>query len=252
MPLVHPPAKYTVPLSRKEITALAALAQQGNEKAVERIALSHYRFLVRTAGKYIGRGVPVEDLVSEGMIGLLHAARTYQAERGVSFGSYGVWWIRHSLTTLIQNQSLSIRVPANFYLKGEGPNGGYDRKRGVPVEERKAKNEKRIARNQETIRAIRGSSPLRLDGDYGNALISKEPGPDATVIDWSNKKRVAGVLKHLDPRDAEIISRYYGIGRPAEGLQSIGDSMDISKERVRQLKINSLKALKYRFSQEEL
>ncbi len=250
--MIHLASRHTAPLSRSEINALAVLAKAGNVKARDKIVLSHYRFLVRVASLYAGRGVLMEDLISEGQIGLIRATETYDIERGLAFCSYAVWWIRASITKLITQQSLSIRVPANFYINGDGPSHGHDYKHGLSEEERKEKNKARINKKREAISAIRGSSPLRLDGDYGNALISKEPPADAITETRLNRKRLEQILSEIPVRDADVLRRRFGIRMgETESLADIGNSLGVSRERVRQIENAAKKELKKKYKKEE-
>lgn len=247
--MMHPAAKHTVPLSRSEVNALSVLARNGDIRARDKLVLSHYRFLVKSAGNYIGRGVPIEDLISEGMIGLIRATETFSVARGCTFGSYAIWWIRHAISTLLYEQSLAVRVPANFFVAGNGPNQNTNKNRTMGATEKKEKNANRIERNKKVIDAIKGSPRIGHESGIENTIASNEPPPDRDIENFLNKKRVENLLSVLPKRDQDILRRKFGIGVAVEPLQSIGDSMGLSKEYIRVRRDLAIKELRYRFKE---
>ncbi len=228
--MMHPADNLTVPLKKKEIYALIEKAQAGDRRAKDKVILSYYRFTITCANKYFGRGVPMEDMISEAQIGLSRAVELFDVNRGLEFGSYAVWWIRSYIISLVQEQGLSIRVPANFYYTGKNKKEGY------------------AERDRKIIEAIRSSPRLQHENEFENSLASDDPAPDSAAIAALKRKRVDQILSELPPRDADILRRRYGIGlAEPETLRELGESLGVSRERIRQIENISKRELKKKY-----
>jgi RNA polymerase primary sigma factor len=250
--MMHPANKLTTPLDRKEVVALIELAQAGDRKAKDKVILSFYRFVVVCANKYFGRGIPMEDLISEGQIGLVRAVELFDISRNVSFGSYCVWWIRSYQTSLVQEQSLPVRVPANFYFSGKIPNSHTLKNQALTQEEREAKNAARIERNKRIVEAVRSSPQLQHENEFENSLVYEGEQADSLAVAALNKKRVAEILAQLPPREQDLLRRRYGLdGAANETLADVGRAWGVSRERVRQIENIAKRELKRKYRKEE-
>jgi RNA polymerase primary sigma factor len=254
--------KYT-PLERADEAEMMAQARRGNKDALDKLITANLRFVVRVAGEYTHRGLPLSDLIAEGNVGLIRATRTYEPERGLKFITYAVWWIRQSILTALQKQTRPITFPANQIDDLDTVNRtanvlSQQLGRSPDLQELASVTEMTDRRVRKAIRTGQSSismeSPVYEDGNvrFGDTLPSNEPEPDERMDADLKHKLLKEGLNSLPAREAEIISRYFGLNSDEhESLEQVGKRFHISRERVRQLKDRALGRLRERMDLEE-
>jgi RNA polymerase primary sigma factor len=211
-------------LSREEEQAFAALAAQGDREARRHLIQANLRFVILVAKRYRNRGVPLEDLVNEGNIGLLHAAERFDPDRGVRFVSYAVWWIRQAILKAIPENSHLIRVP-------RGCAGG---------------SAAGLLAGQGTL----SLDSLTMDGESGETRGTcladrKTPGPEEALTGVASREQLGSLLAGLSDRETSILRDRFGLaGRKQSSLLEAGRKHGLSKERVRQIEKKALRRIR--------
>ncbi len=253
------------PLSPEEEIELARRIRQGDTEALDKLVKANLRFVISVAKEYQGQGLPLQDLISEGNLGLIKAAQRFDETRGFKFISYAVWWIRQSILQALAEQSRVVRLPLNRV--------GAINKVGRTYEEL----EKRFGREPsmeeiaeememtayEVADVLKTSARhLSLDEPFkeedGNSLLDviasdRYSPPDEDLMKESLQVEIDKVLSTLKPREAEIIRLYFGLDgdRPLT-LEEIGEHFKLTRERVRQIKEKALRRLRHRSRLEPL
>lgn len=243
--------------SREEEIELAHRIRSGDKQALDRLVAANLRFVVAVARRYKHCGVPLEELVNEGNMGLILAARRFDQTKGVRFLSYAIWWIRQSILGALARDGHIVRIPA----------GRLDRARRVTrasrqlsqilqrtPEAREVAAELGLAERQ--VREVWdiGRHDVSLDAPVAGSEDASllELLPDAEGADPSGdleREQLATTLacgiQRLPEREAQIVSRYFGLGGyHPEALSEIGQSMGVSRERVRTIKDRALTRLR--------
>jgi len=255
--------KYLLEISKVELldavqeTELANRIKKGDVKAFNTLVQANLRFVVSVAKQYQNKGLSLPDLISEGNIGLIKAARRFDETKGFKFISYAVWWIRQSILQSLAENSRIVRLPLNKVGSVNKINQAFikllQKYEREPTAEEIAK-ELDIA-PKEVKDAIRLSEKhVSVDAPLGNSedselklldLLSSKDSPDFS--DESLKEEIEKILNTLSPREAEIIRLYYGINYPSKStLDEIGKKLDLTRERVRQIKGRTMRILKQR------
>lgn len=231
---------------------------QDGMAAFEHLILANSRLVISVARRYRGRGVPFTDLIQEGHIGLMRAAKKFDYRRGLKFSTYATWWIRQAVTRSISDQSRTIRLPVYMgeqitKLRHAGTKLTQTLGRDPTLEELAVKLEVPVTRVEELVRAM--EQPLSLekpmdeenDRELGD-LIPDDDGNDpeewATDILLGDDVRVA--LEELPPREREALELRYGLknGKP-HTLEAIGNHLGVTRERARQLEAQALRRLRH-------
>jgi RNA polymerase primary sigma factor len=228
-------------LSRAEEEDLARRAARGDAAAKERLVRANLRFVVNTAKRYQNRGLPLEDLISEGNIGLLYAIERFDVEKGYHFISYAVWWIRQAIINAINEKSRTIRLPATrlgeLARRAEGLGRG-ERQGTVPAAQLLA-----VAREPLSLDA-----PLSTGDDtavFGDTVEdSREQPQDERVISQALREDINAALGTLAHKEAEILRARFGLdgGRPMS-LRELGARFRLTKERIRQIEKRAIRQL---------
>lgn len=233
-------------LTREEEMELARKAFRGNVLAQEKLARHNVRFVVSVAKKFQNRGVPLVDLIGEGNLGLMTAARKFDPDRGVKFISYAVWWIRQAVQAAIARHGRPVRVPLNrtadLSRLGRTTTLLKDRLGRMPTTEELARA------TGLTVEAVRSLSALnaeavRLDhptrDGEGNERIERfssadQEGTDTSALQNSQTADIEAALATLPPRDAKVLRLYFGLDDGnSRTLEEIGRMMGVTRERIR-------------------
>jgi RNA polymerase primary sigma factor len=243
------------PLDPSEEARLARRAKKGDEGALNKLVLHNLRFVVAVAKKFQHHGIPLEDLINEGNLGLIKAVQRYDETRGFRFISYAVWWISQSIRQAIGKKGRIIRLPLNLT-----ESMGSLFKKSLELEqvyEREPTAEELAEISNTTIHWIENliqafPDPVSLDEplDESDAtrmdfLISEDDRPEKEIFVNSLKTEIRNVLHTLDERQEKVLSDYFGLEGDPKNLEEIGAEMGLTGERVRQIKERALQRLRH-------
>ncbi len=235
-------------LTRDEEFELAQRARLGDDAALDALINANLRFVVSVTKQFLGRGLGIMDLIAEGNVGLITAAKRFDEQRGFRFVTYAVWWIRQTIQAALQDQTRTVRLPANRAREAMK----------IVREERKLEQQ-RMGRVSDddlaTIVEIAAENVARIRAaSRPNVPLDTAAHPDAPTLadvlpDTDGPHPVRDVeqnqlgmdldraMDRLDQRERLIIIHYYGLGdTPAMSLEAIGETIRLSRERVRQLR----------------
>ena len=227
-------------------------------RARERLIISNSRLVISVAKKYIGRGVPFLDLIQEGNIGLMRAAKKFDYRRGFKFSTYATWWIRQAVTRAIADQGRTIRVPVHM-----GDQISKLRRVQNQLKQRFAR-EPTMAELAETMdlpvkkvedmlkvsrRPLSLEMPIDDEGEsmLGDFIEDREaPAPDETASHNLLRQQLGEVLDTLPPREVRVLQLRYGLidGKTCT-LEEVGRKMGVTRERVRQIEAQALRRLRH-------
>lgn len=251
-------SKYDL-VSGEEEADLAVLIRQGDINAFDKLIKANLRFVISVAKQYQNQGLELGDLINEGNIGLVKAARRFDERKGFKFISYAVWWIRQSILQSLAEHARIVRLPMNKIGSISKVNKTFQdllqRYQREPTVQEISK-ELEIA-PEAVRRAIAFSEKqLSLDSTYDDdekrdmhfILTADETlSPDQRLLQQSLKKELKRVLATLPTREAEIVKQYYGLGiKHPLTLEEIGEEFDLTRERIRQIKTRAIKMLRSR------
>jgi RNA polymerase primary sigma factor len=236
-------------LNREEEMELARKAFKGSLVAQERLARHNVRFVVSVAKKFQNRGVPLVDLIGEGNLGLMTAARKFDPDRGVKFISYAVWWIRQAVQAAIARHGRPVRVPLNrtadLSRLGRTTTLLKDRLGRMPTTEELARATGLTVEAVRSLSAL-NSEAVRLDhptrDGEGNERIERftsgeQESTDTSALANSQTRDIETALASLPPRDAKVLRLYFGLDDGnSRTLEEIGRMMGVTRERIRQLR----------------
>jgi len=256
---LHEIAKASL-ISIDEEISLARRIKQGDRKALVSLIQSNLRFVVSVAKQYQNQGLTLPDLINEGNLGLIKAAERYDVTRGFKFISYAVWWIRQSILQAIAEQSRIVRLPLNKIGNLTKINKAFtkleqDFQREPMPEEIADLLKLQLKIVKEALESasfhLSTDAPQQAQGDgdeitlYDTLINTDSQSPDLSLINSSLKIEIERVLKTLTDREAEILRYYFGlIGENPLSVDEIAVLLQLTSERVRQLKIKALKNLK--------
>lgn len=236
---------------------VAHRVQRGDEAAMHELVTKNLRFVISIAKKYQNRGLALVDLIGEGNLGLLTAARKFDPAHGVKFISYAVWWIRQAILASIARHGRTVRVPLNRTA---------DLSRIVRASENLRQTLRREPTAEEISEAVglsvelvqslaalntaevRLDGPLALEGDRSTIerfIVEDRPDAESQAMDHFLVEEIDAALRTLAPRDARVLRLYFGLdGGREHTLEEIGNLFGITRERVRQLRDRALKRLR--------
>jgi RNA polymerase primary sigma factor len=243
-------------LTRDEELELARKAFRGDVKAQERLARHNVRFVVSVAKKFQNRGVPLVDLIGEGNLGLMTAARKFDPDRGVKFISYAVWWIRQAVQAAIARHGRPVRVPLNrtadLSRLGRTTTLLKERLSRMPTTEELARATGLTVEAVRSLPAL-NTEAVRLDqptreGEGGERIerfVADQEATDSSALANSQTEGIESALSTLPPRDAKVLRLYFGLDDgQARTLEEIGKMMGVTRERIRQLRDRALTRLR--------
>jgi len=245
-------------ISPEEEVRLAQLIRDGDRKALNTLVKANLRFVVSVAKQYQNQGLSLPDLINEGNVGLIKAAKRFDETRGFKFISYAVWWIRQSILQALAEQSRIVRLPLNRVgaLNKIGKaysNLEQEYEREPNAHELAQELDMDISEVSDTLkiagRAVSMDAPF-TQGEENRLLDTLEndeqPSPDFTLMSESLRSEIERALSTLSEREAEVIKLYFGINSEHSAtLEEIGDRFNLTRERVRQIKEKALRNLKH-------
>lgn len=237
---------------------LAKEIQKGSQQALESLTKANLRFVVSVAKQYQNQGLSLGDLINEGNLGLIKAAKRFDETRGFKFISYAVWWIRQSILQALAEQSRIVRLPLNRVgalnkIGKELSKLEQEYERVPSAAELSESLDMTVSEVADTLK-ISGRH-LSVDAPFAqgedNRLLDvleneETPDPDNDLMSDSLKVEIERALSKLTKREAEVIRLYFGIGREHSlTLEEIGERFDLTRERVRQIKEKALRKLRH-------
>jgi RNA polymerase primary sigma factor len=246
-----------VPISREEEDEIAQKAISGDSHAREKLIKSNLRFVVNIAKRYQGKGLHLNDLISEGNLGLVTATEHFDPGKGYHFITYAVWWIRQAILKAIYDKSRMIRLPVNRVAEliqiEKAGKGDAQLKTGDEI--KRVASQLKIPEKDIHLLLKISRAPVSLDVPLDSAEPDSPsmvenlsdrgtPTPDETAIHRSMVDDIERSLAELTDREASVIRYHYGIdGRAQMTLREVGSYLGITKERARQLEKKALKHL---------
>jgi len=243
-------------LSKEEELILAERIQKGDERAVRKLVESNLRFVVKVAFRYRGSGVSLLDLINEGNIGLMEAARRYSPRFGVKFITYAVWWIRQAMLQALANNASIVRLPLRRIRtssQAREMEADLARRKGEEAtrEDLAMELDLKPEELEEILRTPRQTSQdsaLAIEEEIhplGLFRSQELPGAEELLIQKSFRREIEEILKRLKPRERQVIELRYGLGPDGPlTLGEIGKRMRLSRERVRQIEENAKRRLR--------
>jgi RNA polymerase primary sigma factor len=245
-------------ITADEEVELAQKIKAGDQRALEKLTKANLRFVVSVAKQYQNQGLTLPDLINEGNLGLIKAAQRFDETRGFKFISYAVWWIRQSILQALAEQSRIVRLPLNKIGSINKINKMYalleqSNERPPTAEEIAKELDMTVNDVRESMknsgRHLSMDAPL-VEGEDSNlydVLRSGEsPNPDRILIQESLRTEIERSLETLTPREADVVRLYFGLGdQHPMTLEEIGETFDLTRERVRQIKEKAIRRLKH-------
>lgn len=255
--------KYLSELSREKLIdrdeeeALVQRISEGDMRAMDKLIKANLRFVVSVAKQYEGFGLKLEDLISEGNIGLMKAARRFDGTRGIKFISYAVFWIRQSIMKSINENARIIRLPHNQLTQMNKINKAIskiEQSKEHKADAEEIGEELGLSSKEITKTMLFSTKTLSADAPVGEEegmsfleLIQNENSeiPDEAMIQDSEDENIQSLLGQLSPREMKILTLSFGLGgRDAMDLKDIAEEIGVGRERVRQLKVRGLSKLR--------
>ncbi|CAG2533988.1 MULTISPECIES: sigma-70 family RNA polymerase sigma factor [Maribacter] len=244
-------------ITADEEVELARKIREGDQKALDKLVSANLRFVVSAAKQYQNRGLRLTDLINEGNLGLVKAAKRFDETRGFKFISYAVWWIRQSILQALSKNSRMIRLPQNKIAVSSKIYQVYST---LEQENERPPSATEIAKELDmSVSKVKSSmknsgKSISLDAPFKegessslyNVLESTSlERPDKDVMAESLETDINQVLQKIPERQGDVLRLFFGLGnQPAMSLVEIGEVFDVTRERVRQIKDKGIKSLR--------
>jgi RNA polymerase primary sigma factor len=244
-------------LSAADEAQIAKKIRSGDQRAFEKLVKSNLRFVVSVARNYQNQGLPLSDLINEGNLGLIRAAKRFDEKKNFKFISYAVWWIRQAILQALAEQSRIIKLPLNrvgtIHKIGKTqrvleqklqrlPNCG-EIARELKIKEKDVNDTIKIGNTH-----ISFDAPVLDENDSKliDVFVDKhQEQPDGQLLEWSLKHELDKSLNLLSPREKDVLKMYFGIDYGvSHTLEEIGNRFQLTRERARQIKEKAIKRLK--------
>ena len=241
----------------QEEVILTQKIRQGDQAALERLTSANLRFVVSVAKQYESSGLTLGDLINEGNLGLIKAAKRFDETKGFKFISYAVWWIRQSILQAINDHARMVRLPANKVgdlskISKASSELEQHLERAATVEEIAEILEVTVEKVAGTLASA--SRHVSVDAPFSSeeentlldVLQNPESNTDKYIMDDSLRTEISRSLRMLDSRDREIVELFFGLGGSQPlSLEEIGEKFNLTRERVRQIKDKALSRLRH-------
>jgi RNA polymerase primary sigma factor len=245
-------------LTPEDEASLAARIREGDQLALERLTKANLRFVVSVAKQYQNQGLSLADLINEGNVGLIKAAKRFDETRGFKFISYAVWWIRQSIMQAIVEYSRLVRMPNNKaagYTKVTRAIASFQQEFERDPEPEELADLLQVSLS-DIQRALSGrmrhlSFDAPVAGDDSDITMldtlhsDNETNPDLKIMSESLSKEITANLNMLAPRERMVLASYFGLdGEKQLNLEEIGERFDLTRKRVRQIKERAIRRLR--------
>jgi RNA polymerase primary sigma factor len=239
-------------LTKEQEFELARRIRQGDKAALDRLVNANLRFVVSVAKKFLNQGLSYMDLIAEGNIGLITAAKRFDERRDFRFISYAVWWIRQAIQKAIAEQTNTVRLPINRSqqaqkMKKIAQNLEQQLQRRVnedEIAEELSLSSRKMGQIRAASRPMISLDQSLYDDDatLAETLVNpEEVTPEEGYVQDELQREMAEALQLLTSRERDIVTRYYGLGRQeTASLEAIGQDINLSRERVRQIRNQAL------------
>lgn len=245
-------------ITAEQEVELARRIKAGDEIALEKLTKANLRFVVSVAKQYQNQGLSLPDLINEGNVGLIKAAKRFDETRGFKFISYAVWWIRQSILQALAEQSRIVRLPLNqvgslnkikktsskLEQRFERPPSAHEIADELEVPGHKIDSALKIA-----TRYVSMDAPLAADEEtkFLDVFVPKDsPNTDEYLMQESLGREIQRSLATLSEKERDVINMYYGIGlNHSLTLEEIGSKFNLTRERVRQIKEKAIRRLRH-------
>lgn len=247
-------------ITADEEVELARRIQAGDKAALERLTKANLRFVVSVAKQYQNQGLSLPDLINEGNVGLIKAAKRFDETRGFKFISYAVWWIRQSILQALAEQARIVRLPLNKIGTINKINRAFSEleqklERPPSAEELAEFLDVSVADVRQSVqntgRHVSMDAPL-IEGDESSSSMydvlpnDSLPTPERNLMMDSLRKEIERSLSTLTLREGDVVRLYFGLnGTQPLTLEEIGERFDLTRERVRQIKEKAIRRLKH-------
>ena len=245
-------------LTREEEIALAKRIENGDESACDELVQANMRLVVSVASKYQGRNVPLEDLIQEGNIGVMRAAKKFDYRKGFKFSTYAIWWIKQAIRRTLDNCSRSIRLPSYIVAKVNRFDSTYARlcqelqrepkvgELAEALELTESQVKEILALNSDTISMETPLSDEKTAATLGDLVEDTSANPQTgPIADMIEQDLVEQLLGKLSAREQQVLSMRYGLeGGNERTLREIGEKLNVTRERIRQLEIEAIHRLR--------
>ncbi|MCH4896194.1 RNA polymerase sigma factor RpoD/SigA [Marinilabiliaceae bacterium JC040] len=245
-------------LTNDEEIILSQKIKEGDQRSLNRLVKANLRFVVSVAKQYQNQGIQLIDLINEGNIGLIKAAKAFDETRGFKFISYAVWWIRQSILQSLAEHARMVRLPLNKISSIHKVTKAYaelEQKKeyeptpdevanSIDLSVKEVKDAIKIQKKHVSVdMPVAGEDDFTLLDTMSN--VEGKEQPDNKLEYESLKKEIETIIASLQYREAQVIRMYYGIGYKHKfSLEQIGQELEISKERTRQLKTHAIEKIR--------